>query len=92
MGLLGGNIAIRREYMPTYTRSQAEDQRLAHEWYEQVIKAEVEPEHIGELVAIDLDTGRYELGADLNEVLDKVKALTPDVLPFVLRVGSLVAL
>ena len=76
--------------MLSYKRSKEEDQQLALEWYHQTIRQQVEPEHWGELVAIDVDTGNYELGANLDDVLDKMKARSPHVLPFVLRVGNLV--
>ena len=71
--------------MQTQRRSPEEELRLALEWYDRVIKALAEPNHLGELLAVDVDTGYYELGNDLNEVFDHMKRRDPAALPFVLR-------
>ena len=48
----------------------------------------LEPEHTGEIVAIELGTNDYFVGEDEIEAADKARAAGHDGLLFFLRVGS----
>jgi hypothetical protein len=62
--------------------------RRGDEIYERDIRADVEPQHNGEIVAIDIDTGAWELDADEDAAADRLEARLPDAQIWVLRVGS----
>ena len=47
--------------MPT-RRPRKETARLGKDIYERAIRRQVEPDHLGEIVAIDVDTGRWAMG------------------------------
>lgn len=71
---------------PRYTPQEAG--RLSDEIYDRDIRAQVEPQHNEEIVAIDLDTGQWELDPDEDAAADRLQARLPDAQIFVLRVGS----
>ncbi len=67
--------------------TQDEIVRKGREIYERSIRARVESQHHGRIVAIDSETGDYEVA---DEVLDAVQALRercPGAMPYILRVG-----
>ena len=49
----------------------------------------LEPEHTGKYVAIEVDSGDYFLGNDLNEALENAENEYPDREFFVVKVGKL---
>ena len=55
------------------------------------IKALVEPEHIGEYIAIDVDSGNYFLESTLVKAATKARATYPDKLFHFIKIGSPVA-
>ena len=71
---------------PRYTPQEAG--RLGDVIYERDIRAQVEPQHKGEIVAIDIDTGEWELDPDEATAADRLEARLPDAQIWVLRVGS----
>ena len=60
----------------------------AKETYKEELAGKLEPEHIGEMVAIELDTGDYSLGAGEIEAADKARAAGHEGSLYFLRVGS----
>ncbi|MBM4031672.1 MAG: hypothetical protein FJ291_07785 [Planctomycetes bacterium] len=56
-------------------------------YYDQHLRARVEPQHIGKFLALDVESGDYEV--DENEVaaIHRVEARHPDTVFCVLRVG-----
>ena len=54
------------------TRPTEEIARLGREMYERDIRPQVEADHVGEVVAVDVDTGEWDMG---NEALDAVTCL-----------------
>jgi hypothetical protein len=52
------------------------------------IKALVEPAHIGEYIAIDIDSGDYFLGRTVVEAAIKARATYPDKCFHFIKVGS----
>ncbi len=61
--------------------------RRAEEYYDRVLRAKLEPEHRGEYLYLDVDTGDYELDADQLAAMQKARAKHPGTLFYILRVG-----
>lgn len=59
----------------------------AKQIYDERIRASVEPAHVGEFVVVDVDSGDYEVGAEMLAVFDALKARRPDATTFVMRAG-----
>ena len=57
------------------------------EWYEREIRAQVEPQHNGEFLVINVETGEYELDADDVAASKRAKSRFPDAPLFAMRVG-----
>jgi hypothetical protein len=53
----------------------------------ETIKDKLEPEHKGEIVAIEVETGDYFLGRRVIEATDKAREKYPDKVFYVARVG-----
>jgi hypothetical protein len=60
----------------------------AKETYRDHLARELEPEHFGEIVAIELLTGEHSVGKDELEAADKARAAGHNGLLYFLRVGS----
>lgn len=71
------------------TRRPAEETaRLGDEIYERDIRAQVEPNHHGEYVAIDVDTGCWAVAAELRDAAKRLRSEQPDAIDvWLLRVG-----
>lgn len=61
--------------------------RRGREIYEQEIRAEVEPGHDGDFVAVDIESGAWEVGRDDVAVSDGVLLTNPQAVLYLLRVG-----
>ena len=66
--------------------------RRAEEVYATRLRAVLEPEHVDEFVAIELESGDYFLGKTLNEATGAARKSYPDRLTHVMRVGHRAAL
>lgn len=71
---------------PRYSKEEAA--RRGDAIYDRDIRSQVEPAHNGEIVAIDLDTGAWEMDADEDVAADRLEARLPDAQIWVVRVGS----
>ena len=71
---------------PRYSKEEAG--RRGDEIYDRDIRSQVEPAHNEEIVAIDLDTGAWEVDPDEDTAADRLEARLPDAQIMVLRVGS----
>lgn len=60
----------------------------AKQTYRDELASTLEPEHRGEIVAIELDTGDYFVGADEIDAADKARAAGHEGSLYFLRVGS----
>jgi hypothetical protein len=56
------------------------------------LRAELEPEHVDEFVAIEPESGDYFLGTTLSEATRAARQLYPDRLTHAMRVGHRAAL
>jgi hypothetical protein len=62
--------------------------RRGDEIYDRDVGAQVEPLHNEEIVAIDIDTGAWELDPDEDTAAERLEARLPDAQIWVVRVGS----
>ena len=70
------------------TSTDEEIVQHAQEVYERQIRAHVEDTHRGEFLALDVQTGDYEVGSDELRTMDRLKARHPEGLCYLLRVGA----
>ena len=73
-------------HQPRYSKEQAA--RRGDEIYDRDIRSQLEPQHNGEIVAIDLDTGAWEVDPDQDTAADRLESRLPDAQIMVIRVGS----
>ena len=62
--------------------------RRGDEIYDRDIRSQVEPEHNEKIVAIDIDTGAWELDPDEDAAADRLEARLPNAQIWVVRIGS----
>ena len=69
-------------------RPAEETARLGDEIYERDIRCQVEDDHFGEVVAIDVESGSWTIGDDEIAATDRLRAERPDAYDvWCLRVG-----
>ena len=71
---------------PRYTKEEAA--RRGDEVYHRDVRHQVEPQHAGEIVAIDLDTGLWEVDRDERTAAQRLESRRPDAQIWVVRAGS----
>lgn len=62
--------------------------RLGREIYDREIRERVEPEHDGEFVVVDVESGHYEIAADGITAARRIRERSPEAVLCFLRVGS----
>ena len=73
---------------PRERRPKQETARLGDEIYRREIRAQVEAGHDGEYVAIDVDSGRWAVAADLLAAAGELRSRHPEVVDvWSVRVG-----
>lgn len=73
--------------MSTVTASEMELARQGREYYRRVLRAKLEPEHKGEYLVLDVETGEYELDEDDRAALQRARAAKPHTVFYILRIG-----
>ena len=67
--------------MPTApTRPEDEAARLGDEIYERHIQRQVEMDHHGEIVSIDVKGGNWTIADDILEAVDRLRAQHPEAI------------
>src|SRR5437588_2703007 len=61
--------------------------RLGKAIYDERVRPLVDPAERGRIVAIDVESGDYELADDTLSATDRLYARRPDAQPWILRVG-----
>ena len=70
------------------TRPRDEIARLGDEVYERDIRRQVEADHHGEVVAIDVESGSWAIGDNVIAATDRLRAQRPDAINvFCERIG-----
>ncbi|MCC5636240.1 hypothetical protein LC593_10295 [Nostoc sp. CHAB 5844] len=74
--------------VPQPRYSKEEFARRGDEIYESQVRQQVEPENYGKIVAIDIETGAWEI--DKNEIIaaSRLEKRCPDAQIWIVRVGS----
>ena len=67
--------------------SKEEFARLGQEIYEQRVRPQVEEGNSGRIVAIDIETGEFEVADDPLAASDQLFARCPDAQPWLIRIG-----
>ena len=62
------------------TRPKEEIARLGKETYERDIRRQVETDHHGKVVAIDVDSGSWAIGKGVLDAVARLRALRPEAL------------
>ena len=69
-------------------RPREEIARLGDEIYERDIRPQVEADHDGEIVSIDVDSGSWAIGGNILDAVDRLRAQRPEAIDvWSLRVG-----
>jgi hypothetical protein len=68
--------------------SKEEFARRGDALYEKDIRPQLKPKDKGKFVAIDIETGMYEVAADELKACDKLRARVPEPQIWLVRVGS----
>jgi hypothetical protein len=68
--------------------SKEEFARRGDEIYESQIKPQVEADNHGKIVAIDLDTGAFEVDQSEIAACDRLEAKYPDAQIWIVRIGA----
>ena len=70
------------------TRPKEEIARLGKDIYERTIRQQVEKGHIGEVVAIDVETGIWAVDCEVLEAVDRLRTKRPEAIDvFCGRIG-----
>ena len=62
--------------------------RRGDEIYDLHVRPKLEPDHNGEIVAIDLDSGAWEVGPDQDTAANRLESRLQDPQIMVMRVGT----
>jgi hypothetical protein len=74
--------------MPHSRFSREEIERRGEQLYDQTLREKVETEeNIGKIIAIDIETGDYEIGEDLLQTGRRLLARHPDAATWTKRIG-----
>ena len=73
--------------MPNVATSPEEIARRGQEHYDRFLRAKIEPEHTGEFLVLDVETGEYELDEDEMAAIQRASTRHPDGQFYILRVG-----
>ncbi len=68
--------------------SKEEFARRGKEIYESKIRPQVESNNMGKIVAIDIETGEYEMDADQMAACDRLIARIPDAQVLCIKIGQ----
>jgi hypothetical protein len=67
--------------------SKEEFARRGNEIYESQVRSQVEEGNYGKIVAIDIETGSFEVADDTIAATDRLYKHVPDAQPWVIRIG-----
>ncbi len=81
-------VPAQRKRPTAPTRPKEEIARLGKEIYERDIRRQVEADHHGKIVSIDVDTGIWAIGEELREAVEELRTQRPQAIDvWSLRVG-----
>ena len=68
-------------------RTVEETASLGDQIYERDIRPHVEPGHVGEVIAIDVDSGDYALADSASDAAKRLRERRPEAQVWLMRVG-----
>jgi len=68
--------------------SKEEFAQRGDRWYETEIRQKVEADNHGKIVAIDIETGEFELADEILLATDRLFERIPDAQPWIVRIGD----
>lgn len=68
--------------------SREEFARRGQEIYEQVVRPALQPDDEGKFVAIDIDSGSYEIDGNDYAAVERLLKRLPDAQPWLMQVGQ----
>lgn len=74
--------------MPHPRYASAEIVQRGQTLYDQQIRAQVEPQHPGDFLILDIETGDYEIDVEDVQALQRAKAKHPDGAFYIVRIGA----
>lgn len=74
--------------MPYPGHTTEEIARRGREVYEREVRHEVEPEHRGRFLVLDVESGDYEIADDDLDASERILERRPDALLYGLRIGE----
>jgi hypothetical protein len=86
IGYLGAEVRMAIESQPKYDAE--EFARRGDEVYERIVAPHVAPGDAGKYVALDIETGAYEIDRDELAASDRLAARVPRAQVWLTRVGS----
>ena len=81
-----GRVAQEASHAPPHDEPRGVRLR-AKDYYDRFLRDRLEPEHTGKFLALDVETGEYEMTADQMAAIDRARARMPDKIFYILRVG-----
>jgi len=72
-------------------RTKEQTVSLGKAIYAERLRAQLEPGHNGEFVAIDVESGDYEVAPALLDAVHRLRARRPGAVPFLHRIGHAAA-
>ena len=73
--------------MPDTTTDPQDLARRGQAYYDEHLRAELEPEHNGEYLFLDVESGDYEMDEDELAAMARARAKHPRSVFYILRVG-----
>ena len=73
---------------PTARYVPSDFARRGQEIYDRVIKPKLNPEDVDKFVAIDIQSGEYEIDRDDHAAIERIRARRPDAKTWLMRVGA----
>ncbi len=73
--------------MPQPRYPKEELARRGTEIYERQVRPQVEASNHGRIVAVDIETGAFEVADDVLTASDRLFARCPDAQPWIVRIG-----
>ncbi len=67
--------------------SKEEFARRGDQMYETQVRPQVEPDNYGKIVAIDIDTGAFEVADQILTATDRLFKRLPNAQPWIVRIG-----
>ena len=73
--------------MPNLTLSPEEIGRRGQDYYDQLLRDKLEPEHRGEFLMLNIETGEYEMDKNERLAFERARTRWPSGVLCILRVG-----